>query len=269
MCHANKLPLFSGVFSTPPPVSPYHLITTVHVQRTLHIRWLRIRSTGTQVRVRGKPHFHNALTIVRVTPDWPTLVLMKESLPVCHANRLPLFAGVFSTPRQSSRTIAALPYMFNVHYTFGGYALEAQVRRYATSTTFVQAAPDWPTLVLRASLPASGYTEIPTRLPRPWYQPTRESYNTGIIRLPATDANVRIARHSANDVNGVLTRRRMVSSRFASDYMGGQLGHRSDRLILCQGSRMLGQSRSHFDLNRNIFPTTIHNVNTSNPSKVH
>ena len=57
VCNANKLPLFAGVFSTPPPVSPYYRITTVHVQRTLHIRWLRIRSIGTQVC--SKPHFHN------------------------------------------------------------------------------------------------------------------------------------------------------------------------------------------------------------------
>ena len=70
MCNANKLPLFAGVFSTP-PVFPYNCITTVHVQRTLHIWWLRIRSTGAQVH--GKPHFHS-LTIVRAAPDWPTLV---------------------------------------------------------------------------------------------------------------------------------------------------------------------------------------------------
>ena len=44
--------------------------------------------------------------------------------------------------------------------------------------------------------------------------------------LVLADANVRIARHSAN-VNGVPTQRRMVSSRFASDYIGGQ----SDRLM--------------------------------------
>ena len=43
--------------------------------------------------------------------------------------------------------------------------------------------------------------------------------------LEPTDANVRIARHSAN-VNGVPTRRRMVLSRYASDYIGGQSGHR-------------------------------------------
>ena len=43
--------------------------------------------------------------------------------------------------------------------------------------------------------------------------------------LVPTDANVRIVRHLAN-VNGVPTRRRMVSSRFASDYIGGQSGHR-------------------------------------------
>ena len=47
--------------------------------------------------------------------------------------------------------------------------------------------------------------------------------------LAPTDANVRIARHSAN-VNGVPTWRRMVSSRFASDYIGGQTGA-SDRLM--------------------------------------
>ena len=43
--------------------------------------------------------------------------------------------------------------------------------------------------------------------------------------LVPTNANVRIARHSAN-VNGVPTRCRMVSSLFASDYIGGQSGHR-------------------------------------------
>ena len=43
--------------------------------------------------------------------------------------------------------------------------------------------------------------------------------------LVPTDANVRIARHLAN-VNGVPTRHRMVSSRFSSDYIGGQSGHR-------------------------------------------
>ena len=37
--------------------------------------------------------------------------------------------------------------------------------------------------------------------------------------LVPTDANVGIARHSAN-VNGVPTRRWMVSSRLASDYIG-------------------------------------------------
>ena len=70
MCNANKLPLFTGVFSTPPPVSLYHRIITVHVQRTLHVRLLRIRATGMQVR--GKPHFHN----VRAALDWPTLVYL-------------------------------------------------------------------------------------------------------------------------------------------------------------------------------------------------
>ena len=43
--------------------------------------------------------------------------------------------------------------------------------------------------------------------------------------LVPTDANVRIARHSAS-INGAPTRRRMVSFRFASDYIGGQSGHR-------------------------------------------
>ena len=43
--------------------------------------------------------------------------------------------------------------------------------------------------------------------------------------LVPTDANGHIARHSAN-VNGVPTRRRMVSSRIASDYIGAQSGHR-------------------------------------------
>ena len=81
---------------------------------------------------------------------------------MCNANKLPLFAGVFSTPYKSSRTTASLPYTFNVHCTFGGrggYALGAQVRRYAANPTFgsphafhnaltiVRAAPDWPTLV--------------------------------------------------------------------------------------------------------------------------
>ena len=55
------------------------------------------------------------------------------------------------------------------------------------------------------------------------YQPGTRTilYNS----LEPTDANGHIARHSAN-VNGVTTRRRMVSSRFASDYIGGQSGHR-------------------------------------------
>ena len=78
VCNANKLPLFGGLFTTPPPVSLYYRITTVHVQRTLHIRLLRIRSTGTQVR--GKPHFHNALTIVRAAPDRPTLVYLSSEV---------------------------------------------------------------------------------------------------------------------------------------------------------------------------------------------
>ena len=43
--------------------------------------------------------------------------------------------------------------------------------------------------------------------------------------LVPTDAIGHIARHSAN-VNGVPTRRRMVSSRIASDYIGAQSGHR-------------------------------------------
>ena len=43
--------------------------------------------------------------------------------------------------------------------------------------------------------------------------------------LVPTDANGHIARHSAN-VNGVPTRRRIVSSRIASDYIGAQSGHR-------------------------------------------
>ena len=82
---------------------------------------------------------------------------MKESVFVCNANKLPLFGGVFSTPRQSSRTTASLPYTFNVHCTahsmVNGYASEAHVRRYAAkptsanSLTIVRAAPDWPTLV--------------------------------------------------------------------------------------------------------------------------
>ena len=72
---------------------------------------------------------------------------------MCNANKLPLFGGVFSTPRES-RTTASLPYMFNIHCTFGCYALEAQVRRYAANPhfhnalTIVRAAPDWPTLVV-------------------------------------------------------------------------------------------------------------------------
>ena len=52
--------------------------------------------------------------------------------------------------------------------------------------------------------------------------------------LVPTDANVRIARHSAN-VNGVPTRIRMISSRFASDYIGGQLRH---RIGYCEASIM-------------------------------
>ena len=52
VCNANKLPLFAGVFSTP-PVSPYYRITTVHVQRT-HSVVVRIGSTGT--RVQGLPN---------------------------------------------------------------------------------------------------------------------------------------------------------------------------------------------------------------------
>ena len=55
------------------------------------------------------------------------------------------------------------------------------------------------------------------------YQP---GSRTILYNSPApTDANVRIACHSAN-VNGVPTRRRMASSRFASDYIGAQSGHR-------------------------------------------
>ena len=70
---------------------------------------------------------------------------------VCNANKLPLFAGVFSTTRKSSRTTTSLPYTFNTHCTFGGYALEAQVRgkpHFHNALTIVRAAPDWPTLVL-------------------------------------------------------------------------------------------------------------------------
>ena len=43
--------------------------------------------------------------------------------------------------------------------------------------------------------------------------------------LVPTDANGHIERHSVN-VNGVPMRRRMVSSRTASDYIGAQSGHR-------------------------------------------
>ena len=43
--------------------------------------------------------------------------------------------------------------------------------------------------------------------------------------LVPPDASVRIARHSAN-VNGVPTRHQMVSSRFASNSIRGQSGHR-------------------------------------------
>ena len=54
-------------------------------------------------------------------------ILIKESVLVCNANKLPLFGDIFSTPRKSSRTTASLPSTFNVHCTFGGNALEAQV----------------------------------------------------------------------------------------------------------------------------------------------
>ena len=83
-------------------------------------------------------------------------ILIKESLCVCNANKLPLFGGVFSTP-QSPRTTASLPYTFNVHCTSGCYALEAQVRRYKphfhNALTIVRAAPDWPTLVMNKRSP--------------------------------------------------------------------------------------------------------------------
>ena len=61
-------------------------------------------------------------------------ILIKESLSVCHANKLTLFsAECFPLPASLHRTTASLPYLFNVHCTFGCYALEAQVRRYAAN----------------------------------------------------------------------------------------------------------------------------------------
>ena len=85
---------------------------------------------------------------------------IKESVCVCVTQITShFFAGLFSTPHKSSRTTASLPYTFNVHGTFGerGYALGAQVRRYAenptsgiphafhNALTIVRAAPNWPT----------------------------------------------------------------------------------------------------------------------------
>ena len=43
MCNATKLPLFAGVFSTPHKSS--RTITTVYVQRTVHIRWTWLHGT--------------------------------------------------------------------------------------------------------------------------------------------------------------------------------------------------------------------------------
>ena len=62
MCNANKLLLFGGIFTTP-PVPRCYRITTAHVQRTLHIRWLCMYVSGARVRYVGtgpsKPQFHN------------------------------------------------------------------------------------------------------------------------------------------------------------------------------------------------------------------
>ena len=66
--------------------------------------------------------------------------LIRENLSVCHVNKLPLSGGEFF-PLQSSRTTASLPYTFNVHCTFGGYALEAQIRRYAANPTSTSSRP--------------------------------------------------------------------------------------------------------------------------------
>ena len=60
----------------------------------------------------------------------------------------------FPLPRLSHRTTASLPYTFNVHCTFGGYAVEAQVRgkpHFHNALTIVRAAPDWPTLVFHTA----------------------------------------------------------------------------------------------------------------------
>ena len=71
------------------PVLPHHYRTcfgfflqvnhknlmNIQLLEKMDIRWLRIKSTGTQVR--GKLHFHKALAIVRPAPDWPTLVVYK------------------------------------------------------------------------------------------------------------------------------------------------------------------------------------------------
>ena len=60
------------------------------------------------------------------------------------------------------------------------------------------------------------------KTPSPYHPGSRTILYDSLV---PTDANVRVVRHSAN-VDGVPTRRRMVSSRFASDYIGGQAGHR-------------------------------------------
>ena len=59
-------------------VSPVAKLVATHVAAIFHSinRALRIRSTGTQVR--GKPHFHKALTIVRAAQDRPILVFYRS-----------------------------------------------------------------------------------------------------------------------------------------------------------------------------------------------
>ena len=70
-------------------------------------------------------------------------MLIKESLSVRHANNLPVFSPPPPPPRPSPRTTASLPYTFNVHCTFGCYALEAQVyvHRYAANPQRVNNRP--------------------------------------------------------------------------------------------------------------------------------
>ena len=78
-------------------------------------------------------HDNHCVNHVHAT-GWRTGDREHQYYPVCDINKLPLFAGVFSTP-QSSCTTASLPYTFNVyHCTFGGYALEALQKKLIHST---------------------------------------------------------------------------------------------------------------------------------------